>query len=344
MSRAENTNLGDAKTIGNLCHAGEGCGRPLPDWALFFLEVGRSAISVPRPDQRLVVSAVVPTREFAAAFVALGAVEERTRRTTAAPNEDHFAELAALTKGDKVTVFSAGKKYVASFERASEVHASEGIYVVHEKDGLNHFLPKKECDRVAVGALGKERLPTVGIPRDRRSPTWDAGFIEAGLGITNADEFVRRDDFTALIIGPIHSLRFELEDAVLGAMSPRGELLQGHIEDLIRTKKFADDVEGEPFRTEVMSDRARQLDPALKALQPPVVILDGGRGFLKHQHDWRRESWVIILDRSSAVTDEAAKVLNTSYVEDRIDDTDPLSGMQVPAGVEVSSFLAMASR
>lgn len=331
----------------NLLHCVNDASLPLPGWSRFFLSVGRAAISVPPPDQRLVVAAVVPTREFAAAFVALGAVEQRSKAGPPASGPDHYQQLSDLAKGDKVTVLQAGKKYVATFEGVGQAQGQEGIYVVFDKDRktrMRQFLPKGECGRVAIGALGRERLPKVGTPRDQKAHSWDEVFVQAALGLDSVTDYVRCDDFTALIIGQVRALRFELEEATFAALDPDAKPIRGHVEDLIRTKKFANDAEGETFRTEVMSDRARELDPALAALKPPVVILDGGRSFVKHKHDWRSASWVIILDRSSAATDEAATVLNQYYVEHRIDDSDPLNGIEPPPGIELTSFLAKAIR
>ena len=328
-----------------LLHGVDGSWSPLPSWVHFFLQVGRSAISVPGVNQRIVIAAVVPTRVFAAAFVALGAVEARSRVGSASSSDGHFEQVASLTKGDKVTVLQAGKKYVASFDRAGRALGREGIFVVFDKDRksrMTNFLPKEECDRVAIGTLGRERLPKVGTPREKRASGWDEAFLEAGLGITSAADYVRCDDFTALIIGQVQALSFELEEAPFAAASESGRLATGHIEDLIRTKKFANDSQGETFRTEVMSDRSRELEPELAALKPPVVILDGGRSYVKHRLDWRSASWVIILDRASPTTEEAALVFNQDYVEHRIDDLDPLIGIQPPPGIEVTSFLAKA--
>lgn len=339
-----NTTHGDSPRGTNptdeLLHGGEGSWRPLPSWARYFLAVGRAAIATPSPGQRLVVAAVVPTREYAAAFVALGAVEQRSRNSDLLGGEAHYSELTSLMVGDKVTVLTAGKKYVASFKGVGPADGPDGILVEFEKDRMTQFLPKDQCHRVAIGALGKARLPKVGTPRDKTIGSWDAAFLESVLGIDNASDYVRRDDFTALIIGQLQALSFELEEEPFVALDARGKSVGGHIEDLIRTKKFADDAEGETFRTEVMSDRARRLDPELAALRPPVVIFDGGRAFEKHKYDWRSASWVIILDRSATTTSEAATVLNQYFVEYRIDDSDPLRAIEPPPGVEVTSFLA----
>lgn len=316
---------------------------PIPDWARFFLDLGRAAIMIQGPGERLVAAIAVPTREFAAAFVAIGAVEARTQ-LAGTIGDGHFETLCALGNGDEVTVFMSGKKYRGTFDRVAIVQGNEGIYVTFKKDGVNHFLPKGQSHRISVGSLGKGDLPKrpALVGANRRS--WSETFVALGLGVDDVDEFARTDDFTALIIGQVSDLQFELEDAPFAVRANGGAISKGHIEDLIRTRKFANDVTGEPFRTEVMSSRTYELDGALRSLNPPVVVFDGGQGFLKHHDDWQKASWIIILDRGSQSTEDASAAFSQYYVVHRFSDVDPLGSVDVPAGIEMSAFLTKVDR
>jgi hypothetical protein len=315
---------------------------PLPEWARFFRSVGQLCAASRDSSQRVIVGAVVPTRAFAASFVALGAVDARLNSAPEqASVDEHFAVISALPVGSHVTVQMAGKKYVATFVGRGERNGKEGINVRHEKDGVQSFLPAEVCHRVTLGRLGKETLakrPRIG---DSANHSWDAAFVEGALGVDDAKQFARQDDFAALIIGKLSTLRYELEETVFGVQAGR-RVPTGHIEDLIRTKKFADDPAGETFRTEVLSDRARELDEDVAALDPPVVIFDGARAFEKHHWSWPNTSWVVILDQSDEAVGDGAVILNSLYAQ-RTSDADPMSAMDIPPGVEFTSFLGRSS-
>jgi hypothetical protein len=314
----------------------------LPGWAQFFRSLGQQCATSRTASQRLVAGVAVPTRAFAAGFAALGAVEARVAASLAQTTAgDSFAVISALPAGSDVTVQMAGKKYRAIFLGRECRNGKDGISVRYENDGVQNFLPAELCHRVTVGRLGKVNLARRPRVVDSSKHSWDAAFVEAALGVSNANHFARQDDFAALIIGKLSELRYELEEATLGVQS-RGRTLTGHLEDLIRTKKFADDPAGETFRTEAMSDRARDLDEDIAALNPPVVIFDGARAFEKHHRSWLNASWVVILDQSDEAAEEAAAILNGLYAQ-RIGDEDPLLGLGVPAGLEFTSFFERTS-
>jgi hypothetical protein len=329
-------------TVGVLLYPDGTSWHALPEWASFFREVGRLCASHRSESQRLIAGALVPTRAFAAGFVALGAVEQRL---TLAPSQvsaaEHFATLTALPIGSTVTVQQAGKKYLAKLTRLETGNGNDGIWVRYEKDGVENFLPVGECHRVTISNLGKDTLAKRPTIANTANHGWDPAFVQSALGVEDATQFARQDDFAALIIGKLSNLRFELEEVEFG-IERRPGVLTGHIEDLIRTKKFADDPAGETFRTEVLSDRARDLDPDVAALDPPVVVFDGARAFEKHYWNWPNASWVVILDQSDPATDDGAAILNTLYAQ-RDSDVDPIAAIEVPPGVEFISFLVRKS-
>lgn len=314
----------------------------LPEWASFFRSIGKLCAAHRGDLQRLIAGALVPTRSFAAGFAALGAVEERLASAPAQISaEEKFATIAGLPTGSEVTVQMAGKKYRATFAGRAVRNGKEGIDVRYERDGVLNFLPKDLCHRVTVGSLGKDSLAKRPRITDAARHSWDAAFVETALGVEDANKFARQDDFAALIIGKLSTLRYELEEAVFGVRGSSG-VLTGHIEDLIRTKKFADDPAGETFRTEVLSDRARDLDPDIAALDPPVVIFDGAKAFEKHYWSWPNASWVVILDQSDRAAEDGGEILNSLYAQ-RLGDTDPSAAIGVPPGVEFTSFHARKS-
>lgn len=316
--------------------------KDIPEWSRFLLEVGHYGLSLRSDCGRLVAAIVVPTRAYAAAFLALGAVAGRVAATERAPQLGdslaHFLELAALSPGSHVTVMIAGKKCKATIIDADTSVGTERLKVCFDKDGLVQTMPMSECGRVSPGAIGRDQLPRP-TKKDQQSLGWDPAFVSGALGVTDVPMFARTDDFTALIIGKLQALSFELEHSTFFVGSGRNQT-SGHIEDLIRTKKFANDVEGDAFRTEVMSSQERSLRSDLAALKPPLVIFDGGRAFTKHRSSWPDASWIVVLDRSATDCEDGALAFSEFYVQSRVGDEVPLADLEVPPGVEFQACMA----
>jgi hypothetical protein len=74
----------------------------LPDWAEYFISIGKDLAAARQSDSRIVTAIVVPTRAFGAAFVSLGMVisdaAARDHESVAA----HFANLLEFPPGKPV--------------------------------------------------------------------------------------------------------------------------------------------------------------------------------------------------------------------------------------------------
>jgi hypothetical protein len=68
-----------------------------------------------------------------------------------------------------------------------------------------------------------------------------------------------------------------------------------------------------------------------------VVVLDGGRAYLRWRHLWPTARQLVIIDRSRPSADEAAFELSTAFAE-RKADSPLLFDLDVPTGVEAVSF------
>jgi hypothetical protein len=340
----QNGGLTDLSAVGAVpLKYGRRGGKDLPGWSRFLLEVGHRGVSLRASDRRMVAAIVAPTRAYAAAFLALGAVAGRVAAAEASPHQSderaHFEELAALPAESSVTVLIAGKKCKAKILDVNNEPGSESLRVRFEKDGLVQTMPIGELSRVSPGAIGRDQLPRP-VKKSLESIGWDPAFVAAALEVSDVQHFARTDDFTALIIGKLKALSFELEHSRFFVEIERGRA-EGHLEDLIRTHKFASDIEGDAFRTEVMSSQERSLRPDLAALTPPLVIFDGGRAFTKHRHSWPQASWIVVLDRSAADCEDGSLAFNEFYVQSRLGDEDPLSDVEIPPGLELQACMAI---
>src|SRR4051794_34482682 len=90
--------------LNNLYYAGEEGWEQLPDWARFFLSLGAFVAAQPKSETRWIVGVAVPTRAFAAALAAVGAIYQRTVLSKNSEScEEHFRHLCALPSGTPVT-------------------------------------------------------------------------------------------------------------------------------------------------------------------------------------------------------------------------------------------------
>src|SRR5271170_2275572 len=74
----------------------------LPEWAEFFINVGKQIASADQSESRIVTAIVVPTRAFGAAFVSLGMVISDAAARDLASETAHFESLFFLPPGTPV--------------------------------------------------------------------------------------------------------------------------------------------------------------------------------------------------------------------------------------------------
>ena len=71
----------------------------LPEWAEYFISIGKHIAAAPQADSRTVTAIVVPTRSFGGTFVSLGMVVSDTAERHHGSEAAHFAKLLRCTPG-----------------------------------------------------------------------------------------------------------------------------------------------------------------------------------------------------------------------------------------------------
>jgi hypothetical protein len=74
----------------------------LPEWAEYFINVGKQLATAQQSDSRVVTAIVVPTRAFAAAFVSLGMVVSDAASRDPLSETGHFETLFDSPVGTRV--------------------------------------------------------------------------------------------------------------------------------------------------------------------------------------------------------------------------------------------------
>ena len=71
----------------------------LPEWAEYFIGVGKQLAFAPQAESRIVTAIIVPTRAFGAAFLSLGMVISDAASRDQASESAHFEKLFDLPPG-----------------------------------------------------------------------------------------------------------------------------------------------------------------------------------------------------------------------------------------------------
>ena len=301
----------------------------LPDWAEFFRVIGRCSIKEELRDATIGV--LVPTRAYAAAFVALGAVEASLALPPAG-----FEELENLEPGTKLSVAEAGKQIRYTFDRYATESGRRGMWVLNEADGLGSFSPESQWFRITLGDHGLVKPVKTLI--EKPAPDWDEKFVKAVLGADDLGPLLVGNRLVAVIVGTKVELSRELESELFAVKLESGSHAEGHLEDIIRTRSFANNVQADSFRTEVLSARHPTLAQGIRDMNPRVFISDNPTAFLRHRDAMTGGCRVAIFDLTARDASQTIREFDNEYVARSSDQPGWPFGEDPPPGVSVSVF------
>ncbi len=298
--------------------------RVLPAWAQFLILLGSSFVDWTAKDElRFVGGVSLPTRAFASLLLGAGIVLERAPvvQSQAQANAEYFDYLCRLKLETALLFKHGGRILNAVFDGVSSVNGEPRIKVRVQKraaGGGTHLVGRRDVADIEVipdlkgeSALRK-RLPKKGS----RNGGSREGFIESLLD-DNSSDFLLRPRFECLFVGNVGLLRQEIQKTAVGVDT--AAFHEGTFQDILRVRRFMTD--GKPYRSDVASS-ATELVPGV--VSPFVVIFDGAQGFLKWRDQFASSHWLVVLDRTEAHFHEAADLLNSRYIQYRVD-TQPLS-------------------
>jgi hypothetical protein len=294
-------------------------GAPIPAWAQFHIGTGQRVYQQATGREgaapvRIVLA--LPTRAYAAAFVALGAVLASLSQAN-----DAASVLAGLPSGTTVTIKS-GERYLRGVFLGVEEYAGGVRYVVQVgKHGTNRY-PESFAKHIQPSEQSQVKLPKLQQGRKIISDE----FLSQLLGKDEAWQYSQSTSCASLVI--TQKLSFE-EEVSQSFLTLRGrETHRGKLDSLLRVQSSS---VTEGYKTCVVATAEDESNPK----DAPVVIFDGARAFLRHHHFYSHRSWVVLLDRCETSFIDAAAQLQQLYVN-RVDDWTTL---EPPHGVEYMSFL-----
>jgi hypothetical protein len=308
----------------------------LPEWAEYFIGIGKGLAHAQRSEARIVTAIIVPTRAFGAAFVSLGMVISDAAPRDQASEAAHFERLFDLPPGTPVIFRPKKGKTLKGILRAPEerdgrlwvriqVHSTAG-------GGLTYLIDESRALQVQpAGHTGK--LPKKQGGNNVRTAN---KFIDSLLGETDPVQLGLRSKIVCALVGRRNALEHEIRKTPLAIHANGDPHAEGHLQDVLRVDRFV--TPQQSHRSALVSIGA---DPPSADVIEGVeigVVFDGAVGFLKWGAMWRCSHQVLILDRTEPYFEDAINAVNARFSQNGIQGGGVMPQTGAPEGGEILAF------
>jgi hypothetical protein len=311
----------------------------LPEWAEYFISVGKQLASADNSTSRVVTAIVVPTRAYCAAFVSLGMVVSDAAAHISFSSKTHFKELFELPSGTPVIFRPAPRKVQRGVLQGPQYYDGKQYVRVQVESwdaktggGLTHFIDESRAHQVQL-AEHSGKLPKRQNSENKRFAN---RFVDSLLGDDDPVQLGLRSKFVCAIIGKKNALEHELRRTPLAIHANGCCQAKGHLQDVLRMDRF---VSGEQsYRSALVPIGSRPPSSDVISQVEIGAVFDGAAGFLKWGSEWPGQHQIIILDRTEHYFDDAISAVNSRFSQNRINAETTLPANSPPPGSEVISF------
>jgi hypothetical protein len=316
---------GEAPAPGGLGEANA----PLPAWARFVAGVASRLAETGPP--AVTVGLTVPTRAYAAVIAAASFVIERELADPATPDDaaEHLEVLRSLDPGAAVKYHdNGGTIWDARFLGIERAGDAEMICIETAPKNMRRKFPLSFA--LSIRPTGEADPANVLRRRQIKVPALLASCLQQ-------PEIARGFSTTArpvcALIGTQTLITEELTTGRFCGSCER-EDPGGVLQDVVRARQVTGG--SRYFRTVIVPSATgpRGTD---QDLCPELAIFDGGRPYLRWHHKWVSAHHLAVIDRSSAIAEDAASELSMAFIN-RAGETDLLSGLDQPASIEAIAF------
>lgn len=307
----------------------------LPEWAEYFITVGKQLADAEQTDSRVMTAIVVPTRAFGAAFVSLGMVISDAAARDHTSAAAHFEKLFDLPAGTHVIYRPLGKTLKGVLLEPGEHDGKLHIRVqVHSREGggLTHWVDESRSLQVQP-ARHTGKLPKRQGGQNARFANQ---FVDGLLGEADPVQLGLRSKLCCAIVGKRNALEHEIRKTPLAIHVNGNRHAEGLLQDVLRVDRFV--TERQSYRSALVTIGSEF--PSREIIQNVEmgVVFDGAHGFLKWADMWAGNHQVVILDRTEAYFDDAISAINARFSQNRLVGETALPGTGAPAGGEVLTF------
>lgn len=312
--------------------SGEWCS--LPQWAEYFISIGKRLALAPPTENRLTTAIIVPTRAYGAAFVSLGIVIGEASQADQPSAAAHFEQLFDLPPGSPV-LYRPSKGKVLRGILLSPVEERGELWIrvqVHSREGggLTYLVKEKYALTVQ---------PSGGKPRKLPKKQGSAGvrsinsFVDQILGEADPVQLGLRSKVVCALVGRRNVLHDEISRTPFSIRLNGERYASGELQDILRVDSFV--TPQQSHRTALVSSAASK---------PPVepvgvgVVFDGGAGFLRLGSSWRSKHQVVVLDRTEPYFDDAIQAINSRFTQCSKRTDGIIPDGDAPPGAELLSF------
>jgi hypothetical protein len=320
----------------NLHFEDSGNWHSLPEWAEYFINVGRQLACADQPESRIVTAVVVPTRAFGAAFVSLGMVISDAAARDHSSESAHFEKLFDLPAGTPVIFRPQPGKTLRGILQEPEEYSGK-LYVrvqVHSRagGGLTHLLDESRALQVQP-ARHSGKLPKKQGGENARFAN---EFVDTLLGEADPVQLGLRSKLVCALVGKRNTLEHEIRQTPLAIHVNGHRYAGGQLQDVLRVNRF---VTGQQSHRSALVPVGSGSPPDDVVASTEIgVVFDGALGFLKWGQMWRGRHQVIILDRTEPYFEDAISAINTRFSQSRTDGEVTLPTSDAPPGGEVLAF------
>jgi hypothetical protein len=313
--------------------------RSLPEWAEYFISIGKHLAVAENVESRIVTAIVVPTRAYCASFVSLGMVisdaAARDNSTAAA----HFEMLFDLPVGTPVILRQPrGKVLKGVLQGPDELFDKLHVRVqVQSRDsrtggGLTHLIDESRALDVQP-AKHSGKLPKKQGAANKRFAN---SFVDGLLGESDPVQLGLQSKLVCAIVGKKNLLEHEIRHTPL-ALHANGDCrAEGQLQDVLRVDGF---VSGEQScRAALVPVGSSPPSDDVTSKVEMGVVFDGAAGFLKWGTLWPDRHQVIILDRTELYFHDAITAINSRFSQNRADVESTMPASGAPPGGEVLAF------
>jgi hypothetical protein len=308
----------------------------LPEWAEYFISIGKQLAATDNSQSRIVTAIAVPTRAFGAAFVSLGMVISDAAARDLASESAHFEKLFDLPAGTPVLyrpgpgralkgILQTPEEYRGKLHVRVQVHSSTG-------GGLTHLIDVSRALQVQPARHSGKLPKKQGADNTRFANQ----FVDSLLGDADPVQLGLRSKLVCSIVGKRNPLEHEIKQTPL-ALHANGQCrAEGQLQDVLRVNRFVSGQQS--HRTALVPVGGGSPSDDVVASTEMGVVFDGALGFLKWGQLWRGQHQIIIIDRTDPYFDDAISAINTRYSQNRMDGDVALPGSDAPPGGEVLAF------
>lgn len=252
---------------------------PLPGWAGSLVALGEYLTDLPDAHPPVTVVVELPTRRYAALFVALGVIASRQTRPVYSLQD--FDALAASSRPVNVRYRYQSVAFDGVVEGAVD-RSGEPHLIIRRPSGECHYLPRSlNSQLIGIGKAAQlsERHRDLQFGGKHLKKEWD--FAATVFSSVDPSDYLLADRQDVILFGPADPLRWEAR-LPLAVNDASGAWHVGELREAVRVRDWRDQgsVNAELFP--VASDMEGHT-PDEDRFFPSIAVFDGGLAYA----NWR---------------------------------------------------------